>query len=224
VQVHLPILLGGSGPKKTLPLVARSADMWNCYGTPEEVAAADATLRAACEAAGRDEREIERTVDLNVVIRGDRAAAEAAWAAWRNRHLPQPGETELDVGGSLDDEAAGLARYRDVGFAHPILIFRTPWTPRPWTACRSCGRGSTPDLALGAPGSARSGRAPWDTSACPAACRIKRGRARHGPARCQHRPDDLLVRDVALVAHRDADRTPPRASVSSSPASRTWCR
>jgi alkanesulfonate monooxygenase SsuD/methylene tetrahydromethanopterin reductase-like flavin-dependent oxidoreductase (luciferase family) len=127
VQARLPILLGGSGPKKTLPLVARSADLWNAYGSPDEVAAADAVLRAACEAAGRDEREIERTVTLNVVIRADRGEAERAWAGWAGRHVPQAGEGELDAGGSIEEVAAILTRYRDAGFAHPIMVFRTPF-------------------------------------------------------------------------------------------------
>jgi alkanesulfonate monooxygenase SsuD/methylene tetrahydromethanopterin reductase-like flavin-dependent oxidoreductase (luciferase family) len=127
VQVHLPILLGGSGPKKTIPLVARTADLWNVYGSPDEVATADAILRAACESAGRDERAIERTVNLNVVIRRDRRTAETAWAGWFAAHQPRRGEAELDAGGSLDEVATALARYRDIGFGHPILIFRTPF-------------------------------------------------------------------------------------------------
>jgi F420-dependent oxidoreductase-like protein len=127
VQARVPILIGGAGPKKTLPLVARTADMWNCYGTPDEVAAADAILRDACAATGRDEREIERTVNLNVVIRPTREEAERAWRGWLEGHEPQSGEGGLDAGGSVDDVAATLARYRDVGFRHPILIFRTPW-------------------------------------------------------------------------------------------------
>ncbi len=127
IQAHLPILIGGSGPKKTLPLVARYADLWNAYGTPEEVAAADAILRAACNAVGRDEREIERTVNLNVVIRSNRAEAERAWAGWLTGHLPQEDERDLSAGGSLEEAATTLARYRDAGFAHPILIFRTPF-------------------------------------------------------------------------------------------------
>ena len=105
VQPHVPILIGGSGPKKTLPLVARSADLWNAYGTPEVVAAADAVLRAACEAAGRDEREIERTVNMNVVIRGDRAEAERAWAGWLQAGRPQEGEEDLEAGGSIEEVA-----------------------------------------------------------------------------------------------------------------------
>jgi F420-dependent oxidoreductase-like protein len=127
IQAHLPILLGGSGPRKTLPLVARTADLWNCYGSPDEVAAADAILREACAAAGRDEREIERTVNVNVVIRPTREEARRAWQDWTTEHTPQPGEDVLDAAGPVDDVAAVLARYRDVGFGHAILVFRTPW-------------------------------------------------------------------------------------------------
>ncbi len=127
VQARLPILIGGSGPRKTLPLVARSADMWNAYGTPAEVAAASALLAAACEAAGRDDAAVERTVNLNVVIRDERAAAEAAWDGWHREHRPHGGEGRLDAGGSVPDVAAVLRAYRDVGFAHPVLVFRHPW-------------------------------------------------------------------------------------------------
>ena len=42
-------------------------------------------------------------------------------------HLPQEDERGLDAGGSLDEVAETLAAYRDVGFAHPVLIFRTPF-------------------------------------------------------------------------------------------------
>ena len=127
VQAHLPILIGGSGPVKTIPMVARLADMWNLYGTPAEVAAADVLLRAACTAIGRDEREIERTVNLNVVIRRDRETAARAWRDWSRVHTPRRGEDALDAYGSVDDVVETMAAYRAVGFAHQVLIFRTPF-------------------------------------------------------------------------------------------------
>lgn len=127
VQPHVPILLGGAGPKKTIPLVARHADLWNVFGSPAKVAAADAVLREACAAIGRDEAEIERTVALNVVVRDSRAEAEAAWAGYARRHLPIDTEKELNAGGTVEEVAATLRAYADLGFRHPVLIFRTPY-------------------------------------------------------------------------------------------------
>ena len=39
VQARLPILIGGSGPTKTLRTTARYADLWNGYGEPDRIAA-----------------------------------------------------------------------------------------------------------------------------------------------------------------------------------------
>jgi len=127
VQSRLPILIGGKGPKKTIPIVARHADLWNAYGTPAELAASDAILRAACDAVGRDEREIERTFNGNVVIRDSREEAERAWTGWRERHRPQAGEDRLNAFGTVDDVAGQLDGYRAAGFGHAVLIFRSPF-------------------------------------------------------------------------------------------------
>ena len=127
IQPHLPILIGGSGPTKTLPLIARSADLWNGYGAPAGLAASDEILRARCAEIGRDPDEIERTVNLNVVVRASRAAAERAWAGYAATHRPREGEGRLVVGGPVGEVAEALAAYARVGFRHPILIFRAPW-------------------------------------------------------------------------------------------------
>ena len=127
VQPHLPILIGGSGPTKTLPLVARYADLWNAYGTPASLSRTDELLRARCAEAGRDPDAIERTVNLNVVVRRDPADAERVWASYAGEHRPRDGEGRLVVGGPIELVADALTDYGAVGFRHPILIFRTPW-------------------------------------------------------------------------------------------------
>jgi alkanesulfonate monooxygenase SsuD/methylene tetrahydromethanopterin reductase-like flavin-dependent oxidoreductase (luciferase family) len=127
VQRRLPILVGGAGPRKTIPLIARSADMWNMYGAPAEVAASNGLLVEACAAVGRDPSEIERTVNLNIVIRGSHSEAQAAWDDWFRDHSPRGGEGQLDAGGSVADVAATLREYRDAGFDHPVCVFRVPW-------------------------------------------------------------------------------------------------
>jgi alkanesulfonate monooxygenase len=63
---HPPILIGGSGEKKTLKLVAKYGDACNVHAhSPEFVRDKFAVLRQHCEAIGRDYEEIERTVILN---------------------------------------------------------------------------------------------------------------------------------------------------------------
>jgi len=55
------ILIGGSGERKTLRLVAQYADACNIFGGPEEVAHKVDVLRRHCDAVGRDPNEIEVT-------------------------------------------------------------------------------------------------------------------------------------------------------------------
>lgn len=65
VNGKMPILIGGSGPKVTLRLVAEYADMWHAFGTPEEMAKKDEILDEHCAAIGRDPQEIERTTGIS---------------------------------------------------------------------------------------------------------------------------------------------------------------
>lgn len=81
LQAHLPILIGGSGPRKTLPIIARHADGWNTAGTLDEVLARDALLREHCAVVGRDPASIERTISFPIIIRDDPAAAESVYRA-----------------------------------------------------------------------------------------------------------------------------------------------
>ena len=126
IQAHLPILIGGSGPQKTLRIVARHADLWNAFGSPESLSATDAILRERCIEIGRDPAEIERTVSLNVVVRPTRTEAEHVWAGYAAAHQPGKGEGR-GVVGELAHVTAALRQYASVGFRHPILVFRSPW-------------------------------------------------------------------------------------------------
>jgi F420-dependent oxidoreductase-like protein len=60
---HPPILIGGSGERKTLRLVARYADACNLFDTPELARKLD-VLREHCAAEGRDYQAIEKTVQV----------------------------------------------------------------------------------------------------------------------------------------------------------------
>jgi F420-dependent oxidoreductase-like protein len=75
VQARLPILIGASGDRM-LGITARHADAWNTWGLPDHVAERSATLDRACEAAGRDPAEIDRTCQAVVLFTADDAQGE----------------------------------------------------------------------------------------------------------------------------------------------------
>ena len=56
---RMPILIGGKGERKTLPLVARHGDIWHSFVGPDELSQKLDVLRGHCEAIGRDVADIE---------------------------------------------------------------------------------------------------------------------------------------------------------------------
>lgn len=75
----LPIMIGGSGERVTLRLVAEHAQMWNSFRPPSHFAQKNQVLDEWCERVGRDPSEIERTCSINLsdVERGVDAYLEA---------------------------------------------------------------------------------------------------------------------------------------------------
>jgi len=133
VQARLPILIGGSGPTKTLRTTARDADLWNAYGSPERVAETSEILRERCAEIGRAFETIERTVTIHAVVRDDQVLAAAAWDETSRIHgladrLGSDGsEHGLSVGGSPREVAAYLDGYRRIGIEEVIVVFRSPF-------------------------------------------------------------------------------------------------
>jgi F420-dependent oxidoreductase-like protein len=72
---HIPLLIGGAGEKRTLPIVARYADEWNMTGaTPERFRAKSALLDGHCRAMGRNPADIQRST-MTAFLIGDSEAA-----------------------------------------------------------------------------------------------------------------------------------------------------
>lgn len=72
-QRATPIMVGGNGPKRTLPLVARYADIWNCHASAELFAERSALLDDLLRAEGRQPGEVKRTLMLPVICWHDQA-------------------------------------------------------------------------------------------------------------------------------------------------------
>jgi F420-dependent oxidoreductase-like protein len=79
-QPHPPIMIGGEGEKRTLPLVAKYADACNLYafGNLDGVRAKLEVLQRLCEQIGRPFDEIERTAIGSIDLREGKMSAHEA--------------------------------------------------------------------------------------------------------------------------------------------------
>ncbi|HXG26970.1 MAG TPA: LLM class flavin-dependent oxidoreductase [Candidatus Binatia bacterium] len=119
VQARVPIMIGGGGEKKTLRIVAKYADMWNVFGTPETVARKDEILRRHCAEVGRDTNEIERTIGCKPTIRPTEAEARRVYLDLLERNRTPVAEMEGDESvwvGTPEQIAETIIGFRKVGF------------------------------------------------------------------------------------------------------------
>ncbi|MFN3947959.1 LLM class F420-dependent oxidoreductase [Microbacterium sp.] len=82
VQSHVPVIVGGGGPKRTPALAARYATEFNIGFVAEDVVAEKfAVVRAACEAIDRDPATLKLSVALPTIVGRDDAEIERRAAA-----------------------------------------------------------------------------------------------------------------------------------------------
>jgi F420-dependent oxidoreductase-like protein len=121
LQDRVPLLVGGSGERRTLRLVARHADATNLFGDPATVAAKVAALHRHCRDVGRDPAEIEVTHLGDVLVGRDRAEVDALVAARAPRRV-DPERFAARVGaGTVDDHEARFRALQAAGVQHAIV-------------------------------------------------------------------------------------------------------
>ena len=76
----MPLLIGGSGEKVTLQLVAQHADAWNTFGPVKNFIVKNAILNEWCDKVGRPRAAVERTVCISPTDVGSLPAYVAAGA------------------------------------------------------------------------------------------------------------------------------------------------
>lgn len=127
LQPHLPILIGGNGPRKTLRTVALRGDAWNTNGTSDEVRERLAILDAHCAVVGRDRSEIELTVSFPVLLRDRRADAERAWADVMAHNGTSNAGSVPHLLGPPVAVAEALRPFVDLGFRTIIVRLPAPY-------------------------------------------------------------------------------------------------
>ena len=130
VQPHLPIMIGGSGEKKTLRSVAKYADMWNAMGPVDVMARKVEVLREHCAAVGRDIADIEFTLGVKLTIRDDKAeAVRVREAAMVHNRTPHADIADDDTfwEGTPEEIADRLRPYVELGFTTVISEQPAPY-------------------------------------------------------------------------------------------------
>ncbi len=120
LQERIPILVGGSGEKRTLKLVARHADACNFFGDVDSVRHKLAVLHEHCAAEGRDPAEVRVTHlgAARVIAPGEardgQGAATVEEHVGRYRELAEAGVQTAIVG--LSDAAGpeSVSRFAEV--------------------------------------------------------------------------------------------------------------
>ena len=65
---HIPLMIGGSGEKKTIPLAARHFDHLNVIAGFDQLAGKVAVAKRCCEDIGRDPATLETSVLITAMV------------------------------------------------------------------------------------------------------------------------------------------------------------
>jgi alkanesulfonate monooxygenase SsuD/methylene tetrahydromethanopterin reductase-like flavin-dependent oxidoreductase (luciferase family) len=127
---RMPIMIGGSGEKKTLRSVAKYADQWNAFGDPEALRHKDSVLQRHCDDVGRDHTEIERTTSGKVVLRKSESEAQDVLTELMEHNrtpMSSIADDETFWVGTADSLIERLFAYREVGFHTFIAEIPAPY-------------------------------------------------------------------------------------------------
>jgi F420-dependent oxidoreductase-like protein len=130
IRGDIPILVGGSGERKTLRLVAEHADGSNIFGGPDQVRHLLDVLGEHCAAVGRDPAEITKTRLGTLAIAPTHEEAERAMALWPDRLTlpPERLQATLTVG-DPDEVGERVRALFDAGLDGLIFNMPNPWDP-----------------------------------------------------------------------------------------------
>ena len=78
-------MIGGDGPKRTMPLVARYADVWNCRKTLENFIEKSSLLDNLLSAEGRHPSDVKRTMMVRFLCGQTQAERDQIFA-----EIPEP--------------------------------------------------------------------------------------------------------------------------------------
>jgi F420-dependent oxidoreductase-like protein len=121
IQDPIPILIGGSGEKRTLRLVARYADACNLFGRPDVIRRKVDVLHQHCEEVERDPAEIEVSHLVNVMTAADRKALRDRVELLRGRNMSAEAFMARHNAGIIEDQLDHMTGYHAAGASHSMV-------------------------------------------------------------------------------------------------------
>jgi F420-dependent oxidoreductase-like protein len=123
-----PIMIGGTGEKVLLRLVARHADMWNAFESAERMGELIEILRRHADAEKRDADAIEKSVMIPLAYNAGREREEfvCALVAGMSQTSPDEARSRIMIGGKQECLDT-IERYRGAGITHFIFMLFAPY-------------------------------------------------------------------------------------------------
>lgn len=123
-----PLMIGGSGEKMTLRVVARHADIWNTFGPPAVFRHKISVLGEHCEAVGRNIDEIEISWAGLAKVTDSKSEKEALVNFMARAFGAEPEQVEPGLlVGSIEEIRDRIASLVEVGVTHFIPILNAPF-------------------------------------------------------------------------------------------------
>jgi F420-dependent oxidoreductase-like protein len=131
LQAHLPLIVGGSGERRTLRIVAEHADGWNSLpSSVEQYRHKVGVLARHCADVGRDPSRIRQQVVVPMILADDEADAEERLRERADRlGVPVEELRSTFFAGTPEQCVEALVPYAELGARDFLLQLRPPGDP-----------------------------------------------------------------------------------------------
>ncbi|MBI3652510.1 MAG: LLM class F420-dependent oxidoreductase [Acidobacteria bacterium] len=127
-QPRPPLMIGGAGEKLMLRVVAKHADQWNTFGSPEVFKHKIALLQEHCQAINRNADEIEVSWSGTVHLTASQEEKEAVISGVSTAmHLSMEEAAQRVMVGAVAEVSERLQQYVEAGVTHFILSMMPPF-------------------------------------------------------------------------------------------------
>jgi F420-dependent oxidoreductase-like protein len=121
LQARIPIMVGGSGERRTLQLVAAGADACNLFGEPDVVRRKVGILHQHCRAIDRDPMSVSVSHLSTVLVGADAAQVRQLVDATRPPKTSAERHARAVSAGTVEQHVSRIARFVEAGVDHAVV-------------------------------------------------------------------------------------------------------